>query len=1020
MPKVSSWHHIMKRFRQIMIANALAARNRSGGGGPPIVYITLPATTLFDASVIKYDATGTALWATSISGSGDDIGTELVTDSTGIYLSGIYTSTTVLPLLNGDGTTSSFSLPISLSVSNPYIIKYDTSGTVLWAAVVKASSPSGSGGELSVDSTGIYVALRYLTTNANVAIITNGDGTPSSFSLPASTSGAGGIFIIKYSTTGTVLWAASMQNPGTNSPAVSGITTDSGGVYLSGQYFADTSTPLVNGNGTTSSFSLPITTDYDGFLIKYAATTGAVAWVAVINGPGSEGITAVTSDSTGVYVGGNYPGPSSIPLNNADGNPSGFSIASAAGSARFIVKYNSLGVVQWQISSIGNSGAAQSMATDSSGVYAVGRWATSGKTLLVNADGSLSTSFLLNRNTYITLYISKYTSNGVVLWANSIVILGSLNDINLTSVDVTATGVYTTGYYVSTSITRILNPDGSDTGIILPIAASRTGFAIMSSTTTGVVQWVTTTGTELNGVAGDTTGAYATGKYTSATPVTLNNAIVRATPVQTLELGVSSNNGYIVSYTSSGVPVWNASIRPTASSGLANINGFSADSTSLFASGSYVNPTTLPLFNADRSSSGKSLPAIAAASAFITKYSTSGVVQWVAYVPSDGVTSISGSKNAADSTGVYFAGYYTSPSTVSLLNGDGTASSFTLPASSVRRTFLIKYSASGTIIWTTTIGSDAGSGATSIGLHSTDVYLTGSYFSTSGVSLFNADGGDPGKSLPISDVNSSTDTYIIKYNTLGEVQWAATINSTGVDTPSEVTVDSSGIYVTGSYISASAVTLLNADGSNPIKSLPTTTSSDAFVVKYSTSGVVQWAAAIKGTIGDGGLGIATDLTGVYMAGFYRTASTLTLLNADGTPSSVTLPSSSNQDGVVVKYNLTTGAVIWAAVIRGGGNDAGRSVVTDSTGVYITGGYTATAGAVTLLNADGSNSNKILPATPNQGVFTIKYNSMGIIQWALAVDSPYGTDSVSGIGIIGTTLYFAGVYAGAGVFLTNSF
>ena len=111
----------------------------------------------------------------------------------------------------------------------------------------------------------------------------------------------------------------------------------------------------------------------------------------------------------------------------------------------------------------------------------------------------------------------------------------------------------------------------------------------------------------------------------------------------------------------------------------------------------------------------------------------------------------------------------------------------------------------------------------------------------------------PGKTLPMSVV---ADAFIAKYNTSGVAQWATRISGTSSDAGRGIATDSTGTYVTGDYRSASLVTLNNGI------TLPVATiNTDAFIVKYDTSGLAQWATTISGTVSDSGKGIATDSTG---------------------------------------------------------------------------------------------------------------------------------------------------------------
>ena len=72
----------MKRFRERMIANALARRN--GGGAVPITLpISVGAANVF---TVKYNVTGGAQWGRAIQGTVSNRGNGIATDSTGVYV----------------------------------------------------------------------------------------------------------------------------------------------------------------------------------------------------------------------------------------------------------------------------------------------------------------------------------------------------------------------------------------------------------------------------------------------------------------------------------------------------------------------------------------------------------------------------------------------------------------------------------------------------------------------------------------------------------------------------------------------------------------------------------------------------------------------------------------------------------------------------------------------------------------------------------------------------------------------
>jgi Beta-propeller repeat len=308
---------------------------------------------------------------------------------------------------------------------------------------------------------------------------------------------------------------------------------------------------------------------------------------------------------------------------------------------------------------------------------------------------------------------------------------------------------------------------------------------------------------------------------------------------------------------------------------------------------------------------------------FVVKYNSSGVVQWAVNV--GGSFEDKGSSIAVDGSGnVYITGYFYSNSILGLTNTGNSD------------VFVVKYNSSGVGQWAVAVGgslSDYGNGIAVDG--SGNVYITGNFYSNTLLGLTNT--GD-------------SDFFVVKYNSSGVVQWAVNGGGFLSDSGSGIAVDGSGnVYVTGYFYSNSVLGLINAGNS------------DVFVVKYNSSGVVQWAVSGGGSSEDKGSGIAVDGSGnVYITG--NTYSNILGLTNNGI-----------SDVFVVKYN-SSGVVQWAAIGGGAFEDKGSGIAVDGSGnVYITGYFssaTANFGSTVLLN------------TGNSDVFVAKYNSSGVVQWAV--------------------------------------
>jgi uncharacterized delta-60 repeat protein len=276
----------------------------------------------------------------------------------------------------------------------------------------------------------------------------------------------------------------------------------------------------------------------------------------------------------------------------------------------------------------------------------------------------------------------------------------------------------------------------------------------------------------------------------------------------------------------------------------------------------------------------------------IAKYDTSGTIQWQRTL--GGASNDYGYGIAVDGSGnVYVTGY-----TASSGAGDGD--------------FLIaKYDTSGAIQWQRTLGgagSDFGFGIAVDG--SGNVYITG---------ITNSSGA------------GNYDVLIAKYDTSGTIQWQRTLGGVNIDGGYGIAVDSSGnVYITGATLSSGAGDY------------------DALIVKYNTSGTIQWQRTLGGVNADVGQGIAVDGSGnVYITRY---------TNSSG---------AGGVDVLIAKYN-TSGTIQWQRTLGGVSSDYGYGIAVDGSGnVYVTGNT----------NSSGAGSYDVLIAKlPADGAFTGTYGA----------------------------------------------
>jgi hypothetical protein len=595
---------------------------------------------------------------------------------------------------------------------------------------------------------------------------------------------------------------------------------------------------------------------------------------------------------------------------------------------------------------------------------------------------------------------------------------GTTYNIQLRAINATGDGVASSSVSVSLPALKQLQADWA-VGIFPTHGGANTGLRQHSATK-------------------DASGnIYVTGGYSSSQVITLAHRSGSGQTPSSVTLPVSVNttyqDAYIIKYNSDGIVQWATTIRGTNTTTNSDIGyGIAVDSTNnVYVTGTYrmANTTsTLPLQSASGNgqvNSSVTLPATTTPEIFLVKYNSNGIVQWATAIRGGGGSGESGYGLAVDSTNsVYVTGWYNAANTtttVTLQDASGntqTNSAITLPpaAASGLDAFLVKYNSSGIVQWATAIRGNSGSNSDigwGIAVDSTNsVYITGQYRTISGSltlqnALLSADASGnwqtnstillPGMS------GTSTEIFLVKYNSSGVVQWATAIrgnSTTTSDIGFGLAVDSTNsVYITGQYRMADTttpLTLQNASGNGQVNSsvrLPANVagSTDAFLVKYNSSGVVQWATAILGTntsgLNDYGNGIAIDaLNNVYLTGAYVTDSVtpVTILSASGTSqitTSYSLPISESETTFLVKYTSAGVAKGACAFIHPAGTTTttsrGHTCISYLDKIYVYGSYTL--GGITLQEADStgassSSSVTLPPLTTNTSPFLIQYTA----------------------------------------------
>jgi hypothetical protein len=366
-------------------------------------------------------------WAWAVMGTGDYVQEprQVAVDASGnVYMTGRFGS----PTLN----IAPMNIPNSgaTGTDDYFLAKYDATGLIKWVNTIGGPG-NEQGMAVSLDASGnIYVAGRYTSPSILSGSLTNN-----------SNSGLGDIFILKYNSSGNIVWAKSYGGSSDEWP-VAFVADAAGNTYLAGNF----SSIGVNfsGHGVIQSGG------GDAFVTRFN-TSGSPQWAMQIGGSGVDNITSASLDAAeNLVVAGEFKS-SALGYSPNLVNQGGFDI--------FVATYDASGGVVMS-ASYGSTGdeSAYAVATDNnSEIYIAGYFSSSALTF-----GSAS---LVKQSSSQDIYLAKLNSSGSALWANR-------NDGNLFSIPKTLTTdlagyVYLGGYFQlpsmtfgSTTLTNVGGLDG--------------------------------------------------------------------------------------------------------------------------------------------------------------------------------------------------------------------------------------------------------------------------------------------------------------------------------------------------------------------------------------------------------------------------------------------------------------------------------------------------------------------------------------------------------------------------------
>jgi hypothetical protein len=404
---------------------------------------TLTSSLDNEAYVLKTDASGTVLWAEQFGN------VDITVDKSGnIYTTGQFTDTV---------TFGSFTLTAQGDYDY-FMVKYDTSGTVLWANQFTGTTSSITFRRIAIDTTGNVYVTGFFNSISDFAGI---ELTPYPSTLPD-------VFVVKLDASGTVQWAEQFERTDNDGTSLSflGIYTDmSDDVYVLGHMMSmGGATTLVFGDTT---LSLSNTSNFGGevFLVKLNPD-GTLLWANQYGQGSGNNIPyggLAFDEEDNIYFGG---------FTNGTVTFGDTTLTSTMSSNIYVVKTDGEGTVLWA-TKFGESyeyNRVNTIRRDAVGaIYLIGYFsqtANFGSTVLSTVGGN-------------DVFVAKMNNSGVLEWATG---FGSTENDSGNSIAVDTQG----DAYIAGSFWGTVN-FGNTT---LTSAGSRDAFLMKIGSTLAVSEFV--------------------------------------------------------------------------------------------------------------------------------------------------------------------------------------------------------------------------------------------------------------------------------------------------------------------------------------------------------------------------------------------------------------------------------------------------------------------------------------------------------------------------------------------------
>ncbi|MFO0357619.1 MAG: SBBP repeat-containing protein, partial [Sphingobacteriaceae bacterium] len=321
-----------------------------------------------------------------------------------------------------------------------------------------------------------------------------------------------------------------------------------------------------------------------------------------------------------------------------------------------------------------------------------------------------------------------------------------------------------------------------------------------------------------------------------------------------------------------------------------------------------------------------------------------------------------------NSGNVYVAGYVNSPNfPIQMLIG--AYNQTILGAGTNGDAFLIKFSNSGLLLWSTFYGGATADEARSLAIDGgNNVYMAGrtagSFPTQTMLGAYN----------DLSYNGGFYDAFLVKFNSSGQRVWATYYGGSNTDDAYSLGIDGNNNVYMGGVTQSNNFPVQNLGGAYNDPSF--NGGADAFISKFLTTGSLNWSTYYGGTGADACLSLTIDSNNnIYIAG-----------NTDGGFPTFVLIGAYNDatfngswsDGFIVKF-LNNGSLNWSTYFGGNLIDMPISIACDfANNLYLV-GYTNSTSAFPIQNLAGAYNVPFFTGVRN--AFITRFNITGALVWS---------------------------------------